>query len=249
MLLVHGVLREAVRDVVGRVDAASLRPRVVAAGPLAAVVSDAPDRELGPDDAVAHLDLLVELVSEVPVLPVAFGTAVDDDAGVRDEVLGPQADQLVRRLAAVTDVVELRLTLAFDSDASVAAVLARESDVRRLAQRTRAPDAALADRMALGEVVAERVAEHQASLVEVWTAELGELADGAVVLDADEQSQRTAYLVRRDRLADADAAVARLRAAADGQADVEYVGPLPVYSFLDDLDATPAPAPSSRWGW
>jgi len=249
VLLVHGVLRDADRDAVDRVDAGSLRPRVVTAGALAAVVSDAPDRELGPDDAVAHLDLLVALVTEGPVLPVVFGTAVNDDTAVIDEVLGAQADELARRLAAVVDVVELRLTLAFDSDASVAAVVARESDVRRLAARSRAPGAALADRMALGEVVAERVAEHQASLVEVWTTELGELAESAAVLDADEQSQRTAYLVRRDRVADADAAVARLRAAAEGQAEVEYVGPLPVYSFLDELDATPAPAPTSRWGW
>lgn len=249
MLLVHGVLRDADRDAVDRVDAGALRPRAVTAGPLAAVVSDAPDGELGPDDAVAHLDLLVALVSEVPVLPVAFGTAVDDDDAVTDDVLAAQADELVRRLAAVAGLVELRLTLAFDSDASVAAVVARESDVRRLAQRSRAPGAALADRMALGEVVAERVAEHQASLVEVWTAELGELAEAAVVLDADEQTQRTAYLVRRDRLAAADAAVARLRATADGQAEIEYVGPLPVYSFLDELDVTPAPAPTSRWGW
>lgn len=249
MLLVHGILRDADRNVLDEVDAGPLWPHVVTAGPLAAVVSDAPDRELGPDDAVAHLDLLVALVSEVPVLPVAFGTAFDDEAAMTDDVLGAQSDELVRRLAAVADVVELRLTLAFDGDASVAAVVARESDVRRLAQRSQAPGAALADRMALGEVVAERVAEHQASLVEVWTAELGELTEAAVVLDADEQTQRIAYLVRRDRLADADAAVARLRTAADGQAEVEYVGPLPVYSFLDELDATPAPEPTSRWGW
>jgi len=127
VLLVHGILRDADRDAVDRVDAGSLRPRAVTAGRLAAVVSDAPDRELGPDDAVAHLDLLVALVSEVPVLPVAFGTAVDDDAAVGDDVLGPQADELVPRLAAVADLVELRLTLAFDTDASVAAVVARES--------------------------------------------------------------------------------------------------------------------------
>jgi hypothetical protein len=188
-------------------------------------------------------------VADVPVLPLAFATVVDDDTAVRDDVLGAQADELARRLAAVADLVELRLDLAFDSDASVAAVAARDSEVRRLAQRSRAPGAVLADRMALGEVVAGRVAEHQASLAEVWTAELGELAEAAVVLAADEQSQRTAYLVRRDRVAGADAAVARLRAAADGQADVEYVGPLPVYSFLDEFGTGPAPAQTSRWGW
>jgi hypothetical protein len=103
--------------------------------------------------------------------------------------------------------------------------------------------------MALGEAVAERVADAEAVHVAQWTAELGSLSDRSAVLAADEQVRRTAYLVRRDRLAEADAAVARLRDAAEGLADVEYVGPLPVYSFLDDLPADPNPAPRSRWGW
>jgi hypothetical protein len=224
----------------------------VVAGPLAAVVSDVPNGELGPEDAVAHLDLLVALTAEVPVLPLVFGTEVADDDAVRDEVLGPQAEVLERRLAAIGDLVELRLDLSFDSDASVAAVAARDSEVRRLAQRSRAPGAGMADRMALGGVVAERVAEHQAELAELWTAELAEVAEHAVVLSADDESRRTAYLIHRERLPDADAAVARLRAAAEGRAEVEYVGPLPLYSFLDfldELDAAPAPARTSRWGW
>jgi hypothetical protein len=82
-----------------------------------------------------------------------------------------------------------------------------------------------------------------------WTADLASIAERSAVLAADEQVRRTAYLVRRDRVVDADAAVARLRAAAQGVADVEYVGPLPVYSFLDDLPADREPGPRSRWGW
>jgi hypothetical protein len=58
-----------------------------------------------------------------------------------------------------------------------------------------------------------------------------------------------AYLVRRDRLADTDAAVDRMHDDLGGRARIEYVGPLPVYSFLDDLPADPEPAPRSRWGW
>lgn len=249
MLLVHGVLRDADRTTVGRVDPGELRPRSVSEGAVAAVVSGAPDRELTGDDAVAHLDLLVALVADVPVLPLAFGTAVPDEDAVRAEVLGPEAEDLESRLAAVADVVELRLDLAFDSDACVAAVADRDGELRRLAQRSRAPGAGLPDRMALGEVVAGRVAEYQEALAEAWTAELAEIAERAAVLHADEQSRRTAYLVRRGRLADADGAVARLRAQASGQAEVEYVGPLPVYSFLGEIDTGSAGAQTSRWGW
>jgi hypothetical protein len=149
----------------------------------------------------------------------------------------------------VAQYVELRLDLEFDTDAVVAEIAQGDPEIERLAARSRAPGAGLAERMTLGEAVAERVAEVEAVRAAEWTAELGTVAERSAVLGADEQVRRTAYLVRRDRLADADAAVARLRDAAQGLAGVEYVGPLPVYSFLDDLPADPEPAPRSRWGW
>jgi Gas vesicle synthesis protein GvpL/GvpF len=153
----------------------------------------------------------------------------------------------------VAQFVELRLDLAFDTDAVVADIASGDAEIERLAARSRAPGAGLGERMALGEAVAERVADAEGTRMAEWTAELAGIAERSAVLSADEQVRRTAYLVRRDRLADADAAVARLREAAQGQAEVEYVGPLPVYSFLDDLpDDLPAaaePAPRSRWGW
>ena len=39
------------------------------------------------------------------------------------------------------------------------------------------------------------------------------------------------------------------RTASGAGRDVEYVGPLPVYSFLDDLSSGPEPEPTSHWGW
>jgi hypothetical protein len=245
VVLVHGVLRE--RDAAGIALPGGVR--TVTAGPLAALVSDAPERELTGDDAVAHLDLLVAAVSEAPVLPFALGTAVPDDDAARDAVLLPDADDLAGRLDAVADVVELRLDLSFDTDASVAAIAGQDPDVRRLVERARGSRAGLAERLALGEATAMRVAEHQAALAEAWTGELAGAAERSVVLHQDEQLQRTAYLVRRDRLDDADAAVGRLRTQAEGLAEVEYVGPLPVFSFLDDLPPGPEPAPRSNWGW
>ena len=249
MLLVHGLLREHDRTVLDRVDPGSVHPRAVTAGGLAAAVSEAPEHALTPDDAVAHLDLLVALAADVPVLPLPLGTTAPDDDAVREEVLTPAADQLEQQLAAVAGFVELRVDLAFDTDAIVADIARDDPEIERLATRSRAPGAGLGERMALGEAVAERVAEAEAVLAGQWTAELAEVAERSAVLTADEQVRRTAWLVRRDRLAEADAAVARLRAAVEGRADVEYVGPLPVYSFLDDLPAGSEPAPRSRWGW
>jgi Gas vesicle synthesis protein GvpL/GvpF len=249
VLLVHGLLRESDRDVLDRVDTGPVHPRAVSAGGLVAAVSEAPEHGLTADDAVTHLDLLVALAADVPVLPLPLGTTAPDDDAVREEVLTPAADQLERQLAAIADLVEVRLHLTFSTDALVAGIASEDPDIARLAARVRAPGAGFADNMALGEAVAGRVADIEADLADEWTAELAGLAERAAVLAADEQTRRTAYCLRRGQLADADAAVARLRAAAEGRADVEYVGPLPVYSFLEDLPPGPEPAPPSRWGW
>ena len=246
VVLVHGVVRSGDSAVLDRLPGPV---RSVSAAGLAAVISDAPDRDLVGDDAIDHLDLLVATVREVPVLPFAFGTAAPDEAAVREEVLAPEADALTRRLDAVADVVELRLDLAFDTDASVAAITSGDPDVQRLADRARLPGAGLAERLALGEATAVRVAEHQEAMAEEWAGELLGVAEQAVLLHSDEQLRRTAYLVRRDRIADADAAVERLRARARGMAEIEYVGPLPVFSFLDDLSSSPEPEQRSNWGW
>lgn len=249
MLVVHCVLSERDAAVLERLPANSrLRARVVAAESLAAVVSEAPEGELTGDDAVAHLDLLVALVAEVPVLPLALGTAASDDDAVRADVLSAQADDLRRRLEAVADLLEVRLDLAFDTDATVVAVR-DDPEIRRLAEISGAPGAGMAERMALGEAVAAQVADLEERLTEEWLAELTGVAERSVVLHTDEQVRRTAHLVRRDRLADADSAVARMRDQVGQLAGIEYVGPLPVYSFLDELGSAPEPAPTSRWGW
>jgi hypothetical protein len=249
VLLVHGLLREHDRGVLADVDTGRLRPRAVTTGGLAAAVSEAPGDGLTADDAVAHLDLLVALAAHVPVLPLPLGTTAPDDDAVREEVLAPAADRLDQQLAAIADVVEVRVDLEFDTDAVVAEIARDDPEIDLLAAQSRAPGAGLAERLSLGEAVAARVAEAEEALAERWTAGLTGIAERSAVLAADEQVRRTAWLVRRDRLAEADAEVARLRASAEGTADVEYVGPLPVYSFLEDVPPGPEPEPSSRWGW
>jgi Gas vesicle synthesis protein GvpL/GvpF len=249
VLIVHGLLREHDGEVLDRLDAGPVHPRLVVAGPLAAAVSEAPAHGLTADDAVAHLDLLVALAADVQVLPLPLGTTAPDDDAVREEMLTPAADQLEQQLAAVADLVEVRVDLAFDADAMIADIARSDPGIEALAARSRARGAGLSERMALGEAVAARVADVERALAEEWTAELSGVAERTVVLAADEQVRRMAFCLRRDRLAEADAVVARLREAAVGRAGVEYVGPLPLYSFLDDLPRAPEPAPRSRWGW
>ena len=250
VLLVHGIVRAADADLEDVRVPEGLRARAVVAEPLAAVVSTAPDRDLTAEDAEPHLDLLVGVVAQgLPVLPVSFGTVAPDEDAVRAEVLTADADVLERQLDAVAGLVELRLDLTFDTDASVAAAREADPGLRDMAERARRSGAGFSEKLALGETTAMRVAEYQDALVDRWTGELEELAERSAVLHGDEQLRRIAYLVRRDRMDDADAAVARMQDDLGGRAQFEYVGPLPVFSFLDDLSSSPELEPTSHWGW
>ena len=248
MLAVHGLIRASDRAALDDVSSEPLHPRAVVRGDLVAVVSAVPDEGPAAEDAVPHLDLLVALVSRVPVLPLALGTVARDDDAVREEILAPEAERFAGQLRALQDLVELRVDLTYDLDVAAAAV-SEDAEIRALARAARARGAGMGEQMALGEAVARRVAERIDELTEHWTRDLAEIADRSVVLSATEQDVRIALLVRRDRLADADDAVSRLREVARDQAAVEYVGPLPAYSFLDEVVLPASPRPTSRWGW
>jgi hypothetical protein len=67
------------------------------------------------------------------------------------------------------------------------------------------------------------------------TAPLADVVEGVRRLEVHEPYvDQVALLVRTDRLAEADAAVGDLATRAD-DARIEYVGPLPVFTFLDEL--------------
>jgi hypothetical protein len=75
------------------------------------------EKSLTEDDAIRHLDVLVQLVQDGPVLPLRLGTVAPDAEAILNEVLGPDAvEDLRQRIDAVADMVELRVTFTLDED-------------------------------------------------------------------------------------------------------------------------------------
>lgn len=223
--------------------------RLVAHAAVAAVVSALEEAaELEEDDAVRHLDVLGELVLGGAVLPLPFGTVAPDEEAVRSEVLAPVADDLRVRLEALDGLVEVRVDVALDEDAELRAVLADEP---QLAAASRNASGNLDQRIRVGEVVAARLADRRKARVEDLFSSLPPLAEDAVrVRASDPAVDRLALLVRLEELSQLDAAVEELRHAAGPDVSLEYVGPLPAYSFLERVaPVAQEPEPSSRWGW
>ena len=221
----------------------------MAAGGLVAAVSEAPEHGLTDDDAVTHLDLLVAIVAEVPVLPLPLGTTAPDDDAVREEMLTPAADQLERQLAAIADLVEVRLDLTFSTDALVADIAREDPDIARLAARRGPPEPASATGWPSARPSPAGLPTSSPRCPRSGPRHWSGSPTGLSSSLRTSRRGGPPTCLHRDQLAAADDAVARLRSAAAGRADVEYVGPLPVYSFLEDVPPGPEPAPPSRWGW
>jgi hypothetical protein len=97
--------------------------------------------------------------------------------------------------------------------------------------------------------VSTRLLEWRRVRAEALLPVLAEHVDSVAELESHEPlQQRWAFLLRTDRLPGLDEAVGELRSSLGTEASVEYVGPLPVYSFLEQVQTEPA-SPRSAWGW
>ena len=247
-LQVIGVVRRDHPPLSGR-GKDNLGVRLVESGELAAAVTELADgAELQEEDATRHLDLLILLLRDGPVLPLAFGTVSPDEDAVRTEVLDVAADDLLRRLDAVDGFVEARLDLYFDESSALRAIMQQDPRLRELAEEARG-DSPLDTRLALGEAVSGDLQEWRRTQANALLPMLEDAVEEVVELESNEPlQQRWAFLVREEALDALDEAVGKVRAALGTAAAMEYVGPLPVYSFLGEPRVEPAQQ-RSAWGW
>jgi hypothetical protein len=249
-LLVIGVTRRGHPPIgSGRGKGGAFDVRLVESGDLAAAVTEIDDPEaLTEEDAGLHLDTLVLLLADGPVLPLAFGTVSPDEDAVRAEVLDAVAGDLAERLDAVDGLVETRLEIFFDENAALREIMAGDRELRDLAAESQGGSVGMDTRIALGEAVSSRLTEWRRLQADALLPTLTEHVHSSVEMESREPlEQRWAFLLAADKLADLDEAVGKLRASLGEGASVEYVGPLPVYSFL--AQSQPGSGQRSAWGW
>ncbi|MET9899746.1 GvpL/GvpF family gas vesicle protein [Streptomyces sp. NPDC006446] len=151
-------------DGVDGVGASPSRLRTVTAGPLCAVVSDAPE-ELRPEqrDIDAHQEVQRRLMADGTVLPLRFGSTAPDDEAVRF-ALEERADDYADRLRQLEGCAEYRLEASQDEEMLLGEILSESEVARRLNDEihdgTAAPDAA----PRLGELVAREARARQEAL-------------------------------------------------------------------------------------
>ncbi|MEV7861899.1 GvpL/GvpF family gas vesicle protein [Streptomyces hirsutus] len=215
--------------------------RVLKAGDLAAVVSDAPEglrpkrREL-----LAHQNVLGEVGAEGCVLPMRFGSVAPDDNAVTD-VLTERAEHYKERLRALDGRVEYNVKANHVEEAVLHHVMAVNPEVRALAEANRkAGGGSYDDKIRLGEMVAGAVRGQEAEDGAAVQRALEPAADAVGVgPESTGWLANVSFLVERDAAANFMAAVDRVREAMP-HLEVRLNGPLPPYSFVEPGPAEPA---------
>lgn len=239
---VYGVVRaddgsDAVTDLAGATGEAVT---VVVHDELAAVVEAVPDADDVPAARFvrAHARVLDAVAARCSVLPLRFGTVVESDEAVVEELLAPDRDHLVAALEQLDGHVQLLLRARYVLDAVLAEVVAEHPQVRELRARTRdlPDDAAMPERVRLGELVSQaieskRAADREAVLAALrpharrWSVRPSGGLDGLLDL---------AVLVDAHGVADFEAHAQAAAEQMAGRADLELIGPMAPYDFASD---------------
>lgn len=237
-LFVYAVVpadRELPSDVTG-VDDAPLD--LVHHGPVAAVVGEVsverpPGRRA---DLTAYSTVVDALVPGGAVAPVRFGCVVPDRDVVVEEVLAPRADDLAHLLSELEGRRQYHLRVTFVEEAVLAEIAEADPRVRALREATRdlPEDAAVGDRVRLGELVTqswERWARADADRI---LAELVPMVSTHRVRREPGLSSvlDLALLVDEDRSQEVEDRLEVLAAEAAGRLHFRLAGPMAPYDFV-----------------
>jgi hypothetical protein len=195
-------------------------------GGLAAVTRavDTPEPRARRRDLLEHEEVVRQVFERAPVVPLRFGTVVEDVAG---ELLEPRRDELSRLLRSLEGLVEVTLRAFYREEDILRALLEADPRLARL-RTTAAP-------VQVGEAVARALEARRAADAGAIVAALRRHARDVVLDDPRTELDvvRAAFLAEREALEALDAEAERLARAHAATTVFKYTGPLPPHHFVD----------------
>ncbi|MFE7116256.1 GvpL/GvpF family gas vesicle protein [Streptomyces sp. NPDC057654] len=208
--------------------------RVIAAGRLAALVSDAPP-DLKPKrrELLAHQSVLAEASTAGPVLPMRFGGVSPDDDAVT-AALTAHEEHYLERLGTLDGKAEYNVKATHDEEAVLQRVLIDAPELRELREANKAAGGGShEDRLRLGELVATAVQEREPRDAALLRNALeGAAEDTCPGPPSGGWLANISFLVDREHGEEFVAAVAALR-RENPHLVLRVNGPLPPYSFVE----------------
>jgi len=239
-LYVYGLMRA--RDggaAIAAPEASEQKLRAVEHDGVCALVSSVPDGpiRLRRESLLAHRDVLQAAFAHGPLLPLRFGTVVEDEQTVVHQLIASQHGALAARLDALEGKVEMQHKVSYLEEPLLLSVLGGDPGLARAATRLRElPEAASHfERIRVGEAIAGAVQARGSADGQALLDALSSYAVGVSVSPPRQERMllNAAFLLERSRLEEFDAAVEELSAGRAAQMSFKLIGPLPPHSFAD----------------
>ena len=153
------------------------------------------------------------------------------DGEVVTDLLEPRYEELVELLQSLDGLVELTVRALYDESGVLAAIIRDEPRIAALRGSSNP-----ANQVALGEAVAQALAERRDHHADEIVASLSSLAREVAVEErvAEFEVVRAAFLVERSAVGEFDAQAEDLARAHEGVIRVKLTGPLPPHHFVSE---------------
>ncbi|MET9271455.1 GvpL/GvpF family gas vesicle protein [Kribbella sp. NPDC003557] len=229
-------------DVVVPADLRGVGDQVVGVAPygdVAAVISpmDSDGTLAGRSDLLAHGRVLDTLAGLGPVVPVRFGSVLQDQDAVTSELLEPEHDRFRAMLQELTGRVQFTVRARYEEQQVLGEVVAENPEIARLREltRDREDESTYGARVRLGELVARAL---EVKSADDGRALLTELDRHVAALNIRESAGidrllDVAVLVEDSRRAEFERAVEDLAERFAGRARLKLIGPTAPYDFVD----------------
>jgi hypothetical protein len=212
------------------------RVRLVVHGDLAVVVSEIDaEARVRRDDLLAHARVLETLVEGGTVLPMRFGTIVENDQEAAYNIIESGKTGLTSLLESLDGHVQLTVKAYHQEDEALKDLLGQRPEIRSLRDQAASGPASYQSQVQLGEAVAVALDELANADAAMLNEELSGLAERIVLQDVSGGNQvlDAALLVKRAARTRTDEGIARLSQTLPDRLRLRYIGPQPPYSFVD----------------
>ena len=187
-------------------------------------------------DLVAHSTVLDALASTGAVVPVQFGSLMDDADSIVEDLLEPQKEHFLDLLGQLEGRSQYNLRATYHEHVVLAEIVAADPEIAELSRRTRElpEDAAYGDRVRLGELVAHAVEGKRLSDAEVLLESVLSLADAYSTRDGAGMVHvlDVALLVEQARREELEEHLEGLAEAVHERIRLRLVGPVAPYDFV-----------------
>ena len=185
---------------------------------------------------MAHSSVLDALAATGPVVPIRFGSLMEDEADVVDGLLVPNQDRFTALLDELAGRQQFNLRATYHDGVALGEIIQREPEVRELRALTRdlPEEDGHWEKVRLGELVAQALERKREADTEIVLGSVLPLVDAHSAKEATgiDRVFDVALLVDAARRAEFEDRLEELAEAVHERMRLSLVGPLAPYDFV-----------------